>query len=68
MNASSLQQDLEQLVREQVRTFKHSPSMDDADVFEFHLRHYQIMALCREKDRQTGQVAKKGSYPGRADD
>jgi hypothetical protein len=51
MPAPSLEQELEQLVLEQVRTFKLSANMNDSEMLEYHLRHYRIMMLYHEMDR-----------------
>ena len=69
MPAPSLQQEVEELVLEQIRAFKQSRNMDEGDIFEFHLRHYQIMALYREMDRVTrpDRALRKGWLPSPAD-
>jgi len=36
---------------EQIHVFKQSAAMDDSDIFEYHLRHYQIMVLYGQLDR-----------------
>jgi hypothetical protein len=51
MPAPSLEQELEQLVLEQVRTFKLSAKMNDSEMLEYHLRYYRIMMLYHEMDR-----------------
>lgn len=43
--------EVEQLIAEQIRLFKQSVSLDDRDLLEYHLRHYFIMTLYREMDR-----------------
>ena len=43
--------EVEELVLEQIRAFKQPRDLDDHDIFEYHLRHYQIMTLYREMDR-----------------
>jgi hypothetical protein len=42
---------MEELVSQQIQAFKNCATMDDRDLFEYHLRHYRIMALYREMDR-----------------
>ncbi len=63
MPAPSLEQEIEHLVLEQIRTFKQSAKMDTAEIFEYHLRHYQIMLLYMEKDliSRVQSTARKGS-------
>jgi len=51
MPTPSLAQQIEELVLEQVRTFKESVTMDYEGILEYHLRHYQIMTLYKEMDR-----------------
>ena len=43
--------ELEELVSQQIQAFQHVATMDDRDIFEYHLRHFRIMALYRENDR-----------------
>jgi hypothetical protein len=51
MPTPSLAQQIDELVLEQIRTFKESVTMDDEGILEYHLRHYQIMTLYKEMDR-----------------
>ena len=41
----SLKSEVEELFLEQIHAFKQSAAMDDRDLLEYHLRHYQIMSL-----------------------
>jgi hypothetical protein len=47
----SLKSEVEELVLEQIRAFKQSAAMYDLDIFEYHLRYYQIMVLYGQLDR-----------------
>src|SRR5215469_16875368 len=47
----SLKSEVEELVLEQIHVFKQSAAMDDGDLLEYHLRHYQIMSLYGQLDR-----------------
>jgi hypothetical protein len=47
----SLEREVEELVLEQIHLFKQSAALDDFDIFEYHLRHYQIMVLYGRLDR-----------------
>lgn len=43
--------EVEQLIADQVRLFKQSVRLEGRDLLEYHLRHYRIMTLYREMDR-----------------
>jgi hypothetical protein len=43
----SSKRELEDLILEQIYVLKQAAVMTDCDIFEFHLRHYQIMMLFR---------------------
>ncbi len=47
----SLQRELEALVLEQIHALKQQARLNERDIFEYHLRHYQIMMLYRQLDR-----------------
>ena len=51
MSVPSLSQQIDELVLEQIRTFKETASLNDDEIFEYHLRHYQIMLLYAEMDQ-----------------
>jgi hypothetical protein len=64
MPAPSLEQKIEQLVVEQIHMFKQPAKMDSGEIFEYHLRHYQIMLLYGEMDRsKSSSVRVQGSLP-----
>ena len=44
----SRREQIEDLIVEQIRIFKQPAKMCEADLFEFHLRHYEINVLYRE--------------------
>lgn len=46
-----LEREIDDLVLEQIRTFKQPERMSDPEILEYHLRHCQIRALYRELDR-----------------
>ena len=46
----NLDQEIDRLVLEQIKMFKYSPKMNDAQILEYHLRHCEIMRLYMEKD------------------
>jgi len=48
-----LKRELEDLILEQIYVLKQTAIMTDLDIFEFHLRHYQIMVLFKRLDRST---------------
>ena len=52
--------EVEKLIADQIRAFKETANMDERDLFEYHLRHLQIMTLCRELDRNTPKPAPSG--------
>lgn len=56
----NLTNELNVLVLEQIRTLKRVGAMKDSDLFEYHLRHYQIMALYHELDRAKARSASSG--------
>jgi hypothetical protein len=37
--------EVEELVDDQIRTFKQAANLEDWDLLEYHLRHYRIMPL-----------------------
>ena len=49
----TLQREVEELVREQICALKQDSLMNNRDIFEFHLRHYQIMMFYRWLDRSA---------------
>jgi hypothetical protein len=49
------------LVLEQIYLFKQPTNMTDSQLFEYHLRHLQIMTLYRKLDRAVRQVRYTGS-------
>jgi hypothetical protein len=53
MAASShaLTREVNDLVLEQIFTFKQPADFDDRQLLEYHLRHLRIMTLYRELDR-----------------
>jgi hypothetical protein len=53
MHAPSPEQEVEQLVLEQIRIFKQTEHMSDSDIVEYHLRHYRILFLYRERKRMA---------------
>ena len=53
MHVPSLEQEVEQLVAEQIRIFKETEHMSDSDIVEYHLRHYRILLLYRERERMA---------------
>ncbi len=64
MPAPSLEQKIEQLVVEQIHMFKQPAKMDNEEIFEYHLRHYQIMLLYGEMDRSKSSSGRvQGSLP-----
>lgn len=58
----SLEREIDDLVLEQIRTFKQPGQMSDPEILEYHLRHCQISALYRELDRgvRVGDVPREG--------
>src|SRR5215469_17457154 len=48
--------ELEQLVSQQIQAFKDGETMDDHDIFEYHLRHFRIMAIYREMNRKYDEA------------
>ena len=53
MAATSLKRELEALVLEQIHALKQEATLNERDIFEYHLRHYQIMALYGQLDRAS---------------
>jgi hypothetical protein len=53
MHVPSFEQEVEQLVVEQIRKFKKTERMSDSDIVEYHLRHYRILFLYRERERMA---------------
>jgi len=49
----SLRHELNDLVREQIHAFKQHTGLTDTQIFEYHLRHVQIMTLYQELDRKA---------------
>lgn len=47
----SLKRELEALVLEQIHALKQSATLNERDIFEYHLRHYQIIVLYRQLER-----------------
>jgi len=47
----SLQQEVNNLILEQILLFKEPNSLSDPQIFEYHLRHRQLMELMRELDK-----------------
>lgn len=45
-----LRHDMDDLILEQIHALKERSSLTDAQIFEYHLRHQQIMQLYRELD------------------
>jgi len=52
MTATSpcLRHDVDDLILEQIHTFKEPARLTDSEIFEYHLRHRQILELYRELD------------------
>ena len=53
MTSDCLQRELEELVLEQIYALKKTSAMNERDILEFHLRHYQIVMLYRRLDRNA---------------
>ena len=53
MAATSLKRELEALVLEQIHALKQEAKLDERDIFEYHLRYYQIMVLYGQLDRAS---------------
>jgi hypothetical protein len=53
MAATSLQRELTVLVLEQIHALKQEATLNEHDIFEYHLRHYQIMVLYGQLDRTS---------------
>ena len=53
MPQQPLLREVEELVREQISALKQDSFMNNHDIFEFHLRHYQIMMFYRWLDRSA---------------
>ena len=51
----SLNHEVEELVLEQINSFKQSGGMDDQKILESHLRHLRIIELCRRLPRENDQ-------------
>jgi hypothetical protein len=59
----SQKSEVEELVSHQIQLFKNVATMDDRDIFEYHLRHFRIMALYWEMDRiARNEVASAGTH------
>jgi hypothetical protein len=60
--------EVQELASHQIQAFKNVATMDDRDTFEYHLRHFRIMALHREMDRIASTMQRAqgwlGSQPG----
>lgn len=53
MAAIKPSREMEELLSQQIQTFKSGAKMNDREIFEYHLRHFRIMALYREIDRMA---------------
>lgn len=65
MAATSLKGELEALVLEQIHAQKQEAMLNERDIFEYHLRHYQIMVLYGLLDRASrpeGASASQGWF------
>src|SRR5262249_21492859 len=56
--------ELEELVSQQIHVLKNVAPMDDRDIFEYHLRHFRIMALYREIDRIARTMQRRQGWLG----
>jgi len=54
--------ELEELVSQQIQAFKDGETMEDRDIFEYHLRHFRIMAIYREVDRIASTMQRKHGW------
>jgi len=51
VTSPSVQHQVDDLILEQIHTFKEPNTLSAAQIFEYHLRHRQLMELLRELDK-----------------
>ena len=56
-SSHALTREVNDLVLEQIFTFKQSVEPDDRQLLEYHLRHLLIVSLYRQLDRVGGERA-----------
>jgi hypothetical protein len=58
----TLKREVEDLILEQIYVLKQAAAMTDRDIFDFHLRHYEIVMLFRRMDhgKRVGDDSRRG--------